>query len=321
MRKNLFWLLEIIIWLVVLSGIIIFGTCYFNDKKNNETTYQVMFDDADGLIVGSPVRIMGVQVGYVKKIRLKENKVDIIFKLDDVSMPLPKNAVATIQFSGMAGSKSLEIFNSKNPSHRSKELKIVEPVRINALFEMQDKIATSLMDFSSNVLGIFDAETIQAAREKLLDKKELSDELLDKTNEIQGDFQNYQIITAKGIDDFNKKILKNIDTSTSTTAKTPDYYVKDIIKVTIETDPTKLSNTNENTKIETKEKTAESTDAHPVGSAFKSVNNISNTINNFSNDVKNIKKNSDIKNFEHKLNNFNSTLEKLNKKKEVTNEN
>ena len=98
--------------------------------------------DVDGMIVGSPVKYMGIQVGYIKTIKLLENSAYVRFIITKKDLILPKGVVATVEFNGLGGSKSLELYPPKN---KEEHLIIVErPKRLNdavwLLADMFEKI-------------------------------------------------------------------------------------------------------------------------------------------------------------------------------------
>ena len=66
--------------------------------------------DVDGLIVGSPVRAMGIEIGHVTKIEPMKDEVFVKFIITDKTVTIPQGTSATVEFSGMAGSKSLELY-------------------------------------------------------------------------------------------------------------------------------------------------------------------------------------------------------------------
>ena len=61
--------IELLVWLIVV--LLVVATCSIlymhNEKHNND--YSIFLPDIDGLIVGSPVRILGIDVGHVVKIK------------------------------------------------------------------------------------------------------------------------------------------------------------------------------------------------------------------------------------------------------------
>ena len=108
-KLHLYAWIEFLIWLVILS-LTIFGIKIHNYHKSQElTTYQIFMPDVDGMIVGSPVKFMGVQVGYVQKINIVNKKVYVKFVITEKDVTIPQGSVATVEFNGLGGSKSLEI--------------------------------------------------------------------------------------------------------------------------------------------------------------------------------------------------------------------
>lgn len=157
--------IEFAIWFLLLS-IIIAGVKIYKYKQFKEfKTYQIFMSDVDGLIVGSPVKFMGVQVGYISKINIVANEVYVKFIVTEKGMQIPKGAIATVEFSGLGGSKSLEIYPPDEESLASEKLIVVNsPKRLhdslgllNDMFDKLDSITSRLSYF---------------AREAGLDKKE-----------------------------------------------------------------------------------------------------------------------------------------------------
>ena len=112
-KNNVFYIThsgELLFWLIIVLFIVVifFFTHFVNVKKDNE--YNIFMPDVDGLIVGSPVRTMGIEVGHVTKIKPIRDEVFIRFIITDDTVKLPQGTVATVEFSGMAGSKSLELY-------------------------------------------------------------------------------------------------------------------------------------------------------------------------------------------------------------------
>ena len=80
----------------------------FKEKKSLE--YNIFMPDVDGLIVGSPVRAMGIEIGHITKIKPIKDEVYIRFIITKKDISIPQGTQATVEFSGMAGSKSLELY-------------------------------------------------------------------------------------------------------------------------------------------------------------------------------------------------------------------
>lgn len=137
--------IELVIWLVII-GLVLGGIKIHQYHKAKELkTYQIFMPDVDGMIVGSPVKFMGVQVGYVQKIHIVNNTVYVKFVLTEKDVEIPQGSVATVEFNGLGGSKSLEITQPTAETLASNNFIVVnEPKRLSAsmtlLNEMFDKL-------------------------------------------------------------------------------------------------------------------------------------------------------------------------------------
>ena len=101
---------ELLIWLMVILGVVVVTFFSNLSSDNKENKFDIFMPDVDGLIVGSPVRAMGIEVGHVIKIKPVKDEVYIRFMITDDSVKIPQGTVATVEFSGLAGSKSLELY-------------------------------------------------------------------------------------------------------------------------------------------------------------------------------------------------------------------
>ena len=101
---------EFLIWLLILLIPAVIFCFALLTKRHPDNEYNIFMPDVDGLIVGSPVRAMGIEVGHVIKIEPVKDEVFIKFIITDKSVKLPQGTQATVEFSGMAGSKSLELY-------------------------------------------------------------------------------------------------------------------------------------------------------------------------------------------------------------------
>lgn len=141
---------EAIIWIIVIS-LVIFGVRYHNYKAKKELkTYQIFLQDVDGLIVGSPVRMMGVAIGYIEKVKIVSDTVYVKFVLNDKNASIPKGSIATVEFNGLGGSKSLEIYPQTEQSLASNKLIVTKrPMRLNdsigLIDDMFDKLTSMII--------------------------------------------------------------------------------------------------------------------------------------------------------------------------------
>lgn len=158
--------LEFAIWFLILC-VCISGVRIHNYRKEKAlVTYQIFMPDVDGLVVGSPVKFMGVQVGFIEKIKIVREEVYVKIVITDKSVTLPKGSVATVEFNGMGGSKSLEVYAPTEESLAEKKLLVVQnPTRLNdalgLLSEMFDKIdsITTRTSFFAKETGMDNMES------------------------------------------------------------------------------------------------------------------------------------------------------------------
>lgn len=160
--------MEVFIWLLLLflvAGGLMF-TKYNYKKQFN--TYQIFLPDVDGLISGSPVRFMGIQIGYVNQLDIVGEDVYVRFVVTDSKVRIPRGTTATVEFSGLGGSKSLELYppGIKNNYQNNKFINIQSPKRIhdsasllNKMFERIAEIAYKVSSFMDEV-GIINAERV-----------------------------------------------------------------------------------------------------------------------------------------------------------------
>ena len=62
--------IEFAIWLIIVAVSVLGIRYYHYQTQKQYKNYQIFMEDVDGLIVGSPVKFLGVQIGYVKKIQI-----------------------------------------------------------------------------------------------------------------------------------------------------------------------------------------------------------------------------------------------------------
>ena len=102
-------LAEIIIWTIILS--MVFSGIIFTYSKIfvEPNIYNIDFKDIDGITKGSPVRFMGINVGYVRKLKSKNKHIQVQIIITQKDMKIPNGTVARVEFYGLGGSKSIEI--------------------------------------------------------------------------------------------------------------------------------------------------------------------------------------------------------------------
>ena len=134
-------ILELIIWFLFL----ILAFCGFYAHKyyvnHNYSRYQLFLQDVDGIIVGSPVKMLGIPVGYVKNLKPINDTVFVDFILTEKGMKIPRGSVITVEFSGLASSKSLEIYPPKTEVPKDTPVLVIhQPRRLGAALGLLDEM-------------------------------------------------------------------------------------------------------------------------------------------------------------------------------------
>lgn len=148
--------IELLIWLIIALLIISIATHVQNTNIQKDNDYTIFMNDVDGLIEGSPVRMMGIEVGYITKIRPTNEEIYIKFLITDKNITVPQGTVATVEFNGMAGSKSLELYLPDQTTYIDKNVPILTvnpPKRLHdaagLLSDMFDKLSSIIYTSSS----------------------------------------------------------------------------------------------------------------------------------------------------------------------------
>ena len=90
-KIRIYFLFELLVWLlVIIVGVSVIR--YHKIKEQQELkSYQVFLQDVDGLIVGSPVRMMGVPIGYITVIKVVQDHIYVKFVITEKSFSLPRS--------------------------------------------------------------------------------------------------------------------------------------------------------------------------------------------------------------------------------------
>lgn len=156
--------LEIVFWIVVIFSVVTVGYGIFYYKFIKPNLYTIVFSDIDGIIEGSPVRFMGLVSGHVRKLTYHKDYIEVQIIVTKKNMKIPKGSVAAVEFSGIAGSKSIEIMP---PKDNLSDIGIIskDTLRLTDLFDGYayiGKVFASLKDFvdtinQDTVLKVFSA--------------------------------------------------------------------------------------------------------------------------------------------------------------------
>ena len=181
-QSEFFMLVFILIFFVIISVFL------YKKHVNTYEYHRIFLQDVDGLIVGSPVRIMGIQVGYVKKVKIIGDEVYIKFIITDKSIHIPRGTTATVEFSGMAGSKSLELYPPTEPidKQNTPELIVESPKRLHDSMALLNVMYTKITNITDTVAGfskkMLETEKIMKNDKEKYAQKEDIEVFVEKSN-------------------------------------------------------------------------------------------------------------------------------------------
>lgn len=184
MTKKQIWIIEIIVWMLIIFCAL---SCFIYKtaiKDNSQNTYYIFFDDVDGLVKGSPVRLMGIHIGYVKDIKIFDNKVFVSMLVTKEGVKIPKSATATIEFYGLGGSTSLEL-NPSTASETSHSEEIIpsNSYRVQDFWDGQKLTANTMIDIYGGVGRTIEKADLLNNKQIFFQSKLVSD-MIHKTKKI-----------------------------------------------------------------------------------------------------------------------------------------
>ncbi len=198
-------ILVIIFAALVLSGLVAYGIKKTVYDKNLYTLY---FRDVDGIITGSPVKFMGVTVGHVSKLTLKGNKIKANIFISKKDIKIPDCANARVEFSGIVGSKYIEI-TPPDGSGKCGGIIANDPLRISAIVEIMDIYNRAFKGLENGIKKFSNTDTkylLQEVRKKTSNYSEL-DKTINKIPEIQDKMSE----TTHNIIEFEKNASQKTD--------------------------------------------------------------------------------------------------------------
>ncbi len=155
------WIAELFMWAVLLFSALFISMYAFNANVRKHNTYYVFFQDVDGLIKGSPVKFHGYQVGYVSNLSVVNEEVFLTFIITDKDFKMPKQIVASIEWSGLGASKSLELEAAGEAAKGKNIISVVEPRRIKDFYDNTNEIADNIIFMTTDFIRIFNDKTVR----------------------------------------------------------------------------------------------------------------------------------------------------------------
>lgn len=175
MKKHSLWLIEFVVWFIVVIFTILGIHFYHAVKVNRKNTYHIFLKDIDGLMKGSPVKIMGVHVGYVIEINVIDDYMYVSFLISKPEVSIPHGSTALIESYGIAGSKSIELYPPEQKADETQSMIFVKaPIRASSSFKTQNLIAKTLIAVSEGTTAMLDTQTVEQHKKNIQKITELS---------------------------------------------------------------------------------------------------------------------------------------------------
>lgn len=199
MNRKVIWLIELLMWIIIATSISFLLVFFHSSQDQKKNSYYLFFNDIDGLVTGSPVRLMGMQIGYVQDIKVFDDRVFVAFLVTSNNVKVPENAKATIEFYGLGGSKSLEIYPPEEISKNEGAFILTkEPYRIQHFYDVQNNIAKTIVYMNNSFSKMVQDNKIYQTRQML--------KINSKVNEINKYVEN---ISNDTLEQYNKKLKIN----------------------------------------------------------------------------------------------------------------
>lgn len=292
MKKSL--IAEIFLFILLLGILFLLGVKLFRHTFDIGQSYHVAFNDIDSIVIGSPVRILGVDVGHVTKIKTAPDKIYVEFVITDNNVKnLPNGTKATIEFFGIAGSRSIEL---TPPEKDSEDMGIIvsDPIRIGDAFDIMKEFLRATMVSIAGLYEFAKGRTQEAAANDtahlLKATNEADDKIVDVTNIIcEGGIKlhNSFIGTTKGMSRVNEE-AKRINFSKSINI---GRYATNLTKRSLIKIHRNIKDLNKNLEIKADDLQVNYDKIGNISDKKEALINLDKTMENFSQTLQNFEKN------------------------------
>jgi len=165
------------IFIIIAIGIFIYlsvniGALRLDTAQYN--IYKTYFDDTGGLDVKAPIKIAGVDVGWVDSIELlSDGKAEIVMRINK-NIRLAKNAYAVIGQEGLIGTKTLEIEPGDPQTGTLLPGSVLSipgraPASVSDLLDQFRDIASSVQDIAYSFKNVFGTQKGEENMKQALD--------------------------------------------------------------------------------------------------------------------------------------------------------
>ncbi len=158
-------IIEILILIVLFCTILGGALFYVHTKIEKPNTYNIVFNDIDSIVKGSPVRFMGINIGHVIKLKRKDKYIICKIRVTKKGVKLPDGTRAKVAFNGLGGSKSIELLPPLTNDDSAKGIISDKALRINdfnAVFKSLKELCVTI----DNIVQGIDTEKMSVSMEK-----------------------------------------------------------------------------------------------------------------------------------------------------------
>lgn len=116
------------------------------------------FHNANEISKGSPVRMMGTDIGFVNDLRIQNDYVAVTIQTYPGTLPIPSGSTFNILFTGLAGAKSVEVEvpDTPEPNVNGQPVYLVEePVRMRDALNASIDVTQALQKGAENITDFF----------------------------------------------------------------------------------------------------------------------------------------------------------------------
>lgn len=155
MKNTLETRLGLFIALAMIAGFLILQVIGDLNFFKPAFNIRARFNTIQDLNVGSPVKMAGVPIGKVEKIRLADNKVEVVLRLNK-DAPVKTDSTATVKFAGLMGQYYVSIdFGTPGAPRMTpdSEIKTAEQPDLNALMAKLDDVASGVENLTKSFTG------------------------------------------------------------------------------------------------------------------------------------------------------------------------
>lgn len=110
MREALVGTLTALVFLIVVAISLFLPGGDGQSSRSTILTLSAEFNRIDGLTVGSPVRLAGLDIGEISEVSLSPGgRAKVVMTIGDETLPIPSDTAAVIETDGIFGEKYVEL--------------------------------------------------------------------------------------------------------------------------------------------------------------------------------------------------------------------